>query len=417
MIDLALLRVLKYRDQFDKVARYIPMSDIDKKTKAIVEDITKYFRDNPEEKVIDFPAFRSMFFTVWHKGLKDDMCDYYNALLTKMEADVPDSVKNNMINALLELEFATDLGNLVNDYEQGEEIDIIHEVGELYKTVTDNVERANAFEFAAFEEDAVDSMVDQVGYKWHIEIMNRLYRNILGGDQYIIAARPGKGKTSFITHLNYAMSKDMADNKIIVWFNNESTKKRIMSRQIQSALGATNKELFELRNAGKLTEQYVAAMGSLDRVRVYDIHGKNNKYIEDILESIGADNIGAIIFDMLDNVKFPTKDGTREDQRLEQLYQWSRELAVKYNCPSFPTSQISNEGDGMMFPPESMLKDSKTGKQGACDGIIMIGSSHDPLLFQKRGLSMPKTKSKREGENDMREEVLFDADRGRYLWN
>ena len=62
-----------------------------------------------------------------------------------------------------------------------------------------------------------------------------------------------------------------------------------------------------------------------------------------------------------------------------------------------------------------MLKDSKTGKQGACDGIIMLGSSDDPLMQAKRGISMPKTKSKREGMSDLREEVTFDADRGRFF--
>lgn len=415
MIDLALLRILKYREQFNKVERYIPVSAIDKKTKAIVEDIRKYFEANEEEQVLDFPAFRSLFFTVWHKGLKDDDCDFYNALLTKMEDDVPDSVRKNIINQLLELEFVTDLGNIVNEYEQGEDIDAIAEVGNLLTKVTNSIERQQKFEFAAFTDETVGEAVNEDGYEWPLTRMNEIYRNILGGDQYIIAARPGKGKTTFLTQLNWKMSQRMPKEKVILWFNNESRKERIMSRQIQSALNATNKELFDLKREGKLEERYLAAMGRLDRVRVYDIHGKNNVFIEDIIESVGVKNIGAIIFDMLDNVKFPLRTDAREDQRLEQLYQWSRELGVKCNCPVFPTSQVSNEGAGLLFPTENMLKDSKTGKQGACDGIIMIGSSDDPLKQNIRGLSMPKTKSKREGEFDMREEVTFDADRGRYV--
>ena len=43
MIDLALLRIIKYRENFDKIHRYIPKSAIDKRTKAIVVDIKKYF--------------------------------------------------------------------------------------------------------------------------------------------------------------------------------------------------------------------------------------------------------------------------------------------------------------------------------------------------------------------------------------
>ncbi len=415
MIDLALLRIIKYREQFDKVHRYIPKSSIDKKTRAITEDIRKYFESNPDEEKIDFPSFRSMFFTTWHKGLSDSDCDFYNKLIERMEEDVPESIKKNIINGLLELEFATNVGNIIEEYHAGEDIEVVASIDNLLSRIKESLERSNAFEFADFDDSTVGQESDDDGYNWPLKCMNEHYRKIQGGDQYIVAARPGKGKTTFLTHLNYAMSKQMPENKVIVWFNNESRRQRIMSRQIQSAMYMTNGELKQLQLQGKLREQYIKVMGSADRVRVYDIHGKNNFHLEEILEGIGLENVGAIVIDMLDNVKFPTLKDVREDQRLEQLYQWSRELGVKYNCPVFPTSQISNEGAGLMFPNENMLKDSKTGKQGACDGIIMIGSSDDPLLQNKRGLSMPKTKSKREGMPDMMEEITFDADKGRYL--
>lgn len=414
MIDLALLRILKYKEQFDKVERFIPLSAIDKKTKAIVADIGKYFEANPDEKMLDFPSFRSSFFTVWHKGLKDEDCDFYNALLTKMEDDVPDSVRKNIINQLLELEFVTDLANVVTEYQQGEEVDAVMEVKALLAKVDSQMERQSSFEYDSFLCDKfADKDMSDAGMEWPLPIMNEIYRNILGGDQYIVAARPGKGKTSFLTFLNWSMAQQMPKGKVILWFNNESVRQRIISRQIQSALNATNKELFELKQSGKLKDAYDKAMNGVE-VRVYDIHGKNTSFIEDIIDSVGRNNVGAIVIDMLDNVKFSTRSELREDQRLEQMYQWSRELGVSCDCPVFPTSQISNEGVGLLFPTENMLKDSKTGKQGACDGIIMIGASDDPLKQTIRGLSMPKTKSKREGQFDMREEVHFDADRGRF---
>ena len=415
MIDLALLRIIKHQEQFKKVHRYIPRSAIDKRTKAVTDDIRKYFELNPDEEVIDFPSFRSMFFTTWHKGMGDSDCDYYNQLIDRMETDVSESVKKNIINQLLELEFATDVGNLISEYEQGEEIEIILAVDNLTTRVKESVERSSAHEYSGLDDSTVGDESDDNGMLWPLDCMNEVYRNIQGGDQYIVAARPGKGKTSFLTFLNWSMCQQMPTNKVIVWFNNESRRQRIMSRQIMSALNMTNGELAKLKAQGELTSKYIEIMGSKDRVRVYDIHGKNNSYLEDVLEGIGLDNVGAVVIDMLDNVKFPTRKDLREDQRLEQLYQWSRELGVKYNCPVFPTSQVSNEGASLMFPTENMLKDSKTGKQGACDGIIMLGSGDDPLLQNKRGISMPKTKSKREGMSDLREEITFDADRGRFL--
>lgn len=415
MIDLALLRIIKHKEQFDKVVRFIPNSAIDKRTKAVVTDIKRYFDDNPEETQLSMPAFRSLFFTVYHKGMKDETIDFYNKLLERMEQDESESITKNIINQLLELEYATALANRVSSYEAGDDINIITEVDTLTERVKDTLERSEGFEYISFDADAVEITNDDEGYKWPLECMNTVYRNIKGGDQYIIAARPGLGKTTFITHLNYSMAQDMPENKIIVWFNNESRKERIMQRSIQSAIGCTNKELYEIHAAGDLRERYAKSMGNAERVRVYDIHGKSNHHLEEILESIGVDNVGAIVFDMLDNVRSSSSKEIREDQRLERLYQWARELGVKYNCPTFPTSQVSNEGAGELFPTENMLKDSKTGKQGACDGIVVLGWNDDPTTPNNRGVGMPKTKSKREGQQNLREVVLFDADRGRYV--
>jgi len=417
MIDLALLRILKYREQFHKVYRYIPMSSIDKKTKAVTEDIRKYFDLNEDQDVLDFPAFRSMFFTTFHPSMDKEKCVFFNQLLDRMEKDVPDSVKNNIINQLLALEFATDVANAIEEYQGGEEIDIVDTIHNMTEKVRNSKEKSSGFVYAGFKDSTVNDDMDDSGYTWPLDMMNMFYRNILGGDQYIVAARPGKGKTSFLTWLNAHLAKQTPDNKIHVWFNNESRRQRIMSRQIQSALNKTNKELSVMNTSGTMQQAYIDAVGGLNKIRIYDVHGMHTYQLEDILEEIGTDNIGLIIGDMLDNVKYNTKKELREDQRLEQMYQWFRELGVKYNCPTFPTSQISVDGDGLLFPSESMLKDSKTGKQGATDSIIMLGCSNDPLLQNTRGLSMPKTKMKRPGQSDMREEVLFDADRGRFIYN
>ena len=414
-IDLALLRVIKYKEQYDKVARYIPMGAINKRTKLVAKDIGRYFEENDNETMINFNSFRSLFFTSYHRKLNDDDTTFYNAILTKMEADVPDGVRNSLINQLLELEFATDLGNLVDEYQAGDEVDIVSEVTHITKKLDEQMVRANSFEYADLDDSSVEEN-DDVGLKWCLPELNERYRNIQGGDQTIVCARPGLGKTTFLTCNNVSMVEDMKDTDIIVWFNNESRRQRIMKRQMQSALRKTNDELSAMQIAGTLNEEYIKVMGRKDRVRVYDIHGKNNLFLGDILESILKEGltIGAIVIDMLDNVKFPTRRELREDQRLEEMYKWFRELGVEYNCPTFPTSQVSNEGAGMMYPLQGMLKDSKTGKQGACDNILMIGWDEDTTNPNARGISMPKTKTLRAGQQPLVTDYIMDGDRGIY---
>jgi replicative DNA helicase len=97
------------------------------------------------------------------------------------------------------------------------------------------------------------------------------------------------------------------------------------------------------------------------------------------------------------------------------MYQWVRMLSVKYDRPMLATSQISAEGDGLQFPTLGMLKDSKTGKQGAAEFILPIGATNDPNMAGSRFVSLTKNKLHRHGgPKDPRCEVIFDGERGRY---
>jgi replicative DNA helicase len=412
MIDLALLRVIKYKEQFDKVYRYIPNSAIDKRTRAIAHDIKRYFELHPDEERIDIEAFRSLFFTLWHRNLKEDDCEYYNKILTQIERDEPEAIKKSLVNQLLELEFATRAGNIIEEYHQGEDIDVVPQITQLCEEVRSTLERSNNFEYAELCEDLMVDDLSGSGLKWALPCLNDVMRPLRGGDAVIVAARPDAGKTTFLTH-NLAVMATQTSLPII-WLNNESKKERILKRSLQSALNATNSELVAKQRAGTMLDEYLSVVGSRDKFRVYDIHGWTSYQVEELLETIG--DVAVVVFDMLDNVKFPTsRSSDRTDQILEHMYQWARELSVKIDAPVLATSQVSNEGSGLQFPLEHMLKDSKTGKQGACDVILMIGKSDDPMLENSRFLSVPKNKLKIEGSETLMEEVLFDRDRGRYI--
>lgn len=415
MIDRSLLQVIKYREQYEKVGQYIPDAAIDKKTKAIVKDVGKYFTMHPEEEVIDFGVFRTLFYTKWHKSLKGEDKDFYAKIIDGMQTDASDDIKRTLINNLLELDGATQVANLVSEFEADGEFDFIETATTILEDITNRMERNTGFDFATEEDCTIGEEEGRNGYKWPLDCMNEHYREILPGDAYIVAASQGIGKTTFLCNVIRSMALTMPSNEVIVWLNNESSRGRIRSRQIQAALQVPNSQLMLWKKDGSLTKRYTEVMGRNDRVQVYDVHDKDTGYITDILDSIGKENIGGIVFDMLDNVKSKTYEGMREDQRLESLYSWARIKGVVYDCPIFETSQVSREGDGEMFPEKHMLKDSKVGKQGACDGIIMIGYANDPEHPNQYGLSMPKTKSRKEGAQNMREIITANMDTGTYI--
>jgi replicative DNA helicase len=245
-------------------------------------------------------------------------------------------------------------------------------------------------------------------------------RPLRQGDFGIIAGRPDTGKTTFITSEMTFMASQLKkyykeDDKIITWFNNEGQGKRIITRLYQSALNASISDLLDMKKAKVIVDRYREAIGHLDTIRIFDVHGLWNYDITDILEEV---NSGLMIFDMIDNIKFHSNSGgmqSRTDQVLEAMYQWARVLGVRFDCPVLATSQISVDGDGMQFPTLSMLKDSKTGKQGACDFQLMIGAINELGMDQSRFMGLPKNKLQVEGfPKDPRCEVIFDGLRARY---
>jgi len=120
---------------------------------------------------------------------------------------------------------------------------------------------------------------------------------------------------------------------------------------------------------------------------------------------------------MVDNIKFggsALNGGQRTDQILEAQYQWARMMAVKHDTPVIATSQISADGDGLQYPTLPMLKDSKTGKQGAADAIITLGAVNDPAYSGSRFIGTTKNKLRRQGAPASPQcEVVFDGERAR----
>jgi replicative DNA helicase len=119
---------------------------------------------------------------------------------------------------------------------------------------------------------------------------------------------------------------------------------------------------------------------------------------------------------MIDNVRFAggaLNNGERTDQILEAMYAWARSLAVKYDHAGIAMSQLSSDAENNRWPAQSMLKDSKTGKQGACDFIIAGG--YDQMMPETRFFSLPKNKLKLEGRpSSPRCPLYFDADRSQF---
>lgn len=411
MIDVILLRLIKYRSEFFKLQSIIPKANLHEQTATIVKDFGKYFEAYPSHKQIDLMTFMPRF-RDWHKGMSDEQFVQYTNIFRNIQPDCDADQKNNIISSLSDIELATRLANIANEFNEGELEQPLYDV--VNNTVDGYRKRRGMKATSWIDTDIGDLLQDEfddVGVSWRLGSINRSMRKLRPGDFGIVAGRPDKGKTTFVSSEVTFMAPQLPKDRNIVWLNNEGLGSRIKVRLYQSALGLSMNEMKDMHTAGKLVDAYRAAVGRLDRIRVFDIHGKNTGEVESILEE---NNPGIVVFDMIDKIR-GFGDAARTDLMLEQMYDWARERCVKFDFIGLATSQISNEGDGQMFPTMGMLKDSKTGKQGACDFQLMIGASNEPALAELRYIGLPKNKLRRpDGPSDPRAEVIFDGTRARY---
>jgi len=418
-IDIMTLQILRERECYDKYNKIIPEGILDNATRLIIADYGRFFKDHPNHSTIGPDAFRSAFVGQYHPKLDDAQKIHYQAILRQcLEANPSEVAKRNWINNVVEQDYASQAMDILSRYDNGEDVDITRELAKLMEDAGDDLDKKQDVKF--IEDDISDLLkVDenQTGLNWRLMALREHMRPLIPGDFGILAGRPDSGKTTFLvselTYMAKQIPEAYGEERPILWVNNEGPGRRIKPRLYQAALDLTLQEMIELNNEGKLVDMYVEAVGAIDRIKILDVHGWWNWEVEDVIK---AERPALICYDMIDNIKFAGQNaGSRTDQVLEGMYQWAREIAVKHDAIGLATSQISAEGDGLLFPTLSMLKDSKTGKQGACDFQIMIGRSNDFNSETTRGIGIVKNKLRVTGKpGDPRAEVIFDGNNARY---
>lgn len=411
MLDVVLLQIMKYRKEYQRLMRTVPVASIDPKTKALLDDFGKYFEKFDHDR-IDLPVFTPRF-RQWHPSLTEEQFNSYKGILRQVDRDVDDNTREGILRDLYELSLGTNIANLVTKYDSG---DLVMPLSDYISAELDAFKLNVGMKEVKWDDTDILALlqedINQDGIKWRLNVLNEHMRPMVPGDFGIVAGRPDKGKTSFMSSEVTFMAAQLADDKNVLWLNNEGPSGRIRKRLYQSALGKSIRELVEMADDPEaLKAAYAEAVGRADKIRVVNIHGAHVGQVEAIIEN---SNPGIIIYDMIDNIKGFGGEA-RTDLQLEEMYKWARERCVKYECIGIAASQISNEGDGMQYPTLGMLKDSKTGKQGACDFQLMIGASNDLNLMYSRFIGLPKNKLRREDmPGDPHAEVTFKPNIARF---
>ncbi len=383
------------------------MKTLDGRTQSILDDFRRYF-DKFDKPVVDADELIFMLNQQQKRFSSDEERATHSAMVRASMQDVDEETKRGIVGILHETAYANKLAQSCIDYRAGKEIDLM-EVSQRqlneYKLSVRATDRTDGFINTPIGTILTESLNFDTGIKWRLEPLRRCMRPLQDGDFGLVCARPDRGKTSFFASELTHMASQTPDDRPILWLNNEGPGKRIYPRLYQAALGMNFMQILDLnKKAGQLEKAYGDVVGDPFKIRIKDIHGFTIGQVERIIEE---QNPSIVVYDMVDNIKGFGSEA-RTDLALEKMYQTVRELAVLYEHVAMATSQISADGDGLLYPLQHMLKDSKTGKQGACDFQIMLGASNDPSMESMRGIGIVKNKLQMpNAPADPREEVHF----------
>lgn len=417
-LDLSTLRLLKSRQRYERFHNMIPEGSVNKETRTLLKKFGEYFKatDVQEIRHAEFWPFLVSRYPNW----KEKDIAFWQALTKPIDQNNPLGYDEQVITNLL----STSLGNkaldLIEKWRAGDEV----ELGEALRHAVEDFDKALHRKVKTpLVELAWDDMIaeetNDVGLHWRLNALRQSTRALRPGDFGIIAMRPDRGKTTLVASEVTYMAPQLRelypdDDRPVVWFNNEGPGRRIVSRLRQSALGMSVREVVEL-GPEEAKRRYVEALGGREnQIRVIDVHGYGSYDVEELIRKHRP---GLVVFDMIDNLRFSgatMNGGERTDQVLESMYGAAREWCVKYEMVGFATSQLPADAEGVKFPTQAQLKDSRTGKQGACDFILVGGVDNNQP--NTRYLSFTKNKIKREGAKyTPNAAYYFDADRGRLI--
>jgi replicative DNA helicase len=425
-LEITALRLFKRRGVFVRLARSVPARALDQRTSIILSDFGRYFAEHESAEVIKAEPF-TLWFRLIHPKLSEEDVAVYAHLFKQFDEDADPDVEKGIMERLVAADSAAKIADTLEKWNEGGDFDLFSAMQRHTQDFESQLVRRTDFaqELTPIE-DILSAEENEFGFKFRLSCLNSAVKPLRGGDFMLVAARPDRGKTTLLaselTHMAAQVDQLYpGENRSILWLNNEGPSKQIVYRCFQAALGVTDEQMMKLNKikdakyGSKLRADYAKALGGRPGVlRIFSVHERMNYEVEDILKRYKP---AIVVFDMIDNIRFGgelSNMGTRTDQVLEAMYQWSRILGVRYDCTTIATSQISADGENQMWPPQSMLKDSKTGKQGAADVILMMGAVNEPTLANSRYLSTPKNKRKRTGvPSCLMAEVTFDGDHAR----
>ena len=415
-MDYLIVKAMCERKVWQRLREQIPKSMLAVDTVALLGWVDLYYATYTDSNTVQWNAMQTLL-GMRGQHLQKEQMDILKHMLKQVQ-QVPDEAAAGVVRTLNEMAYSGEMAALVQQYQDGAEIDFIAEAKQLERKYSSVATAQDSL--LNWEDGGVDDILaatdESGGLKLNVfpELANNV-RGLRGGDCVAVAAPVDAGKTSLLAAMVVGLTEQLTKqdayaDRPVLWLVNESLAKRTVPRIYQAATGLTLHEIVEQHKQGKFAEKYLAKVGSWDRIRVKDAHSITMPQIATLMEEMRP---AVLVVDMVSNIRGGTLES--EHQNLEAKWQELRVLGCEYDCIIIGTMQLSVEGYDMLYPPLTAMKQSKIGVQGALDLCIMMGRldpSTRPDMLNIRGISTPKCKLAKSGSPSyLQFQVEFDGGR------
>lgn len=367
MQEIALLKFLTVRDNFEKYIRYVSDFNLEQETSSILKAIKDFFEEYKDKDSISVAEL------VLFNNLKNPLTknkELYQELFTSLDKlDVDSKLIKENFNNLLEKYCASELLFKITSFLENQDKNFVPAIQEELDKFEDAKLRLNdsASKFVTTDiATIVKKREEKPGLHWRIESLNTHLGDIRGKTLGHIFARVDTGKTSFVLSEEAFWVKQLKDDECIVHFNNEEDGEKLMTRFYQALLNVDKTVLFSLPD--KCKKEFDRLGGN--RFKLYDEAIISIEDIEDVLKT---HNVRALVIDQADKIVFHGQNKLGDVARLQMTYAKLRELSKKYDVHILTVGQASQSAENKKWLLPTDIDSSKTLKPGEFDYIIGIG--------------------------------------------
>lgn len=405
-VDLDLLAYCRNREAYWRVKSAISKGMCVKESYTLLQAYGKYFKQFPDEKLIEAPRFKTWFRIEGAPHLKMDQHELYATIIDNVCAtSIPeDDVFLSTINTLRK---ASALEEGVSKLKSGT------------LTFAEFIEGLRDVEISTLDSEEVTESINVEeliaaartgGFYWRLEDLNVSLGPIHKGDFIVIAKRPEVGGTSFLcSELTYMLEQCPPGGTAII-FNNEEESWKVKSRIVSAALGVDYMKIQS--NPTKYQKEWEKWQGDRTFLLVQDTKMTLDS-IRAKCKEVKPDLIGINVI-----LKVGGTGKSEDHDKLQALGEEFRVLASEW-APVIGIVQADPMATGEKFPSQDRIYKSKTALQGEADGLIMIGTDEE-IDDERRYIYVAKNKlppspSTVTKLKHIKSEVGFDMGTGRFL--